>query len=106
MVAHRVFDEQEGEELSAPSQTALTWSSDRHWWANIAERLLLKKAGRRAMALQMGCVNHDPVGLRTLGSEGREDLVKHSEQAPSHEAIIPPINSKLFWPNCPDFKRL
>lgn len=40
------------------------------------------------MGLQMGGIDHDPLGSRPFAGKAGEDAIEHSEPAPGDEAVV------------------
>lgn len=40
------------------------------------------------MRLQVGGIDHDPLGLGTLTGQGHKDPVEHTQPAPAHEPLV------------------
>ena len=65
-------------------------SSSSHPWCVRygGEQPLFEQAGRGAVRLEVGGVDHQLVGLPAACGEGGEDLVEHAEPAPPDEAVV------------------
>ena len=57
-------------------------------------RPFFEQARRRAMGLEMGCVDHQLIGLAASRRERGEDLVEYAEAAPVNETVV----DRLVWP--------
>jgi hypothetical protein len=47
-----------------------------------------EQAGCRAMGFEVGGVDHQPLRLRALARQLREDAIEHAQPAPPHEAVV------------------
>jgi len=60
-----------------------------------------EQAGRRAVRLEVGRVDHQPAGFPGFGSERGEDPVEHAQSAPADEAVVDHLmRSVLAWRIC------
>jgi len=73
----------------SPSQTIWSLESGRLWCARYdGEYPFFKQARRRAVGLQMGGIDHDPLGARFFTHEAGEDVIEYAQPAPADDAII------------------
>src|SRR5208283_3099040 len=69
-------------------------SSSRLWCARyVGEQPLFEQTGRSPMGLQMGGVDHQPVGFARLARKLGKNLVEHAKPAPPHEPVV----DRLVW---------
>src|SRR5208283_1351367 len=72
-----------------PSHQRAASSSGRLWCARyVGEQPLFEQTGRSPMRLQMGGVDHQPVGFARLARKLGKNLVEHAKPAPPHEPVV------------------
>ena len=64
-------------------------SSGRLWCVRyVGEQPLFEQAGRRPVRLEVGGVDHEPVGFAAFGRQRGKDPVEHAQTAPPDETVV------------------